>query len=69
MDDVMNNKDLRRLIFSYLRKYPKKRCHVCGLICVRDKEVNQYVDLMFSYPDNNTYCMKCYERNFRCNIS
>ena len=69
MENVMNNNDLRRYIFSFLRKYPKKRCHDCGLVCVWDKEVNQHVNMMFYYPENNTYCLKCYSENFRCTIT
>ena len=39
----MNNKDLRKLIFSYLRKYPKKVCFICERVCVWDKKVRDFL--------------------------
>lgn len=69
MESVMNNNDLRRYIFSFLRKYPKKKCYYCDLVCVWDKEVNHHVDMMFFYPETKTLCLKCHGENFRCTIT
>ena len=32
MEDVMNNTDLRNIIWSYLRKTPYKSCCECGCV-------------------------------------
>ena len=39
----MNNNNLRNIIFSFLRKYPKKRCNICECICIWDKDVKKYL--------------------------
>ena len=38
----MHNDDLRREIWSYLRKEPKLVCMKCGDVCVWDKKVKKY---------------------------
>ena len=43
MNIVMNNNNLRNIIFSFLRKYPKKRCNICECICIWDKDVKKYL--------------------------
>lgn len=60
---VMNNSDLLGLIFSFLRKYPKKACKRCNSVCVWDKKVRNYVELNY-YPWNmigDTLCYECYQ--------
>ena len=58
---VLNNIDLRKLIFSFLRKYPKKACQICDKVCVWDKKVNQYIELRYhpwkSYV--KILCLEC----------
>ena len=44
----MNNNDLRRLIWSYLRKKPKIACFKCNDVCVWDKKKNKTI-LLFIY--------------------
>ena len=47
MEDVMGNEDLRREIWSYLRKKPKLICTLCDQVLIWDKEVYEYH--VFSY--------------------
>ena len=42
MEDVMGNEDLRREIWSYLRKKPKLTCTLCDQVLIWDKEVCEY---------------------------
>ncbi len=42
MEDVMGNEDLRREIWSYLRKKPKLVCTLCDQVLIWDKEVYKY---------------------------
>jgi len=59
---VMNNNFIRKIICSYLRKKPKIKCKKCNLVCVWDKEINEYVEFNF-YPWNmygSTLCKKCF---------
>ena len=61
--NVMNNMDLRRVIWSYLRKEPKIKCYTCNCVCVWDKKVRNYVELNY-YPWNmigDTLCYECYQ--------
>ena len=59
MEKVMHNDDLRREIWSYLRKMPHKKCGKCNLICMwnADKIINKYADLGFQ-----VYCMECFHK-------
>ena len=59
MEKVMHNDDLRREIWSYLRKKPYKKCDKCNLICMwnADKIINKYADLGFQ-----VYCMECFHK-------
>ena len=64
MEKVMNNNDLRRLIWSYLRKEAKISCRNCKLVCVWDKKkVNTYYYFSGMVEDEITniyYCKKCW---------
>ena len=40
---VFENDDLRRYIFSFLRKEPQKKCTICGDVCVWDRTVKYYI--------------------------
>ena len=43
---VMNNNNLRKIIFSYFRKKPEIVCHKCNKVCKwNKKEINRYVDI------------------------
>jgi hypothetical protein len=66
MENVMNNDDLRRHIFSFLRKEPKKKCSICEDVCVWDKTVKHHLDInlsLFGFRNGNsdTYCTECWQ--------
>ena len=71
MEEVINNDDLRKLIFSYLRKEPKKSCSDCNKVCVWDKMVNPYVE----YPapfyikggKSKPFCIECWRKEVPLN--
>ena len=54
--------DLRKLIFSYLRKYPKKQCYLCADVIIWDKKaVKQYIDMSWVQDiPIQTYCIDCW---------
>ena len=76
-EEVMGNTDLRRLIWSFLRKEAIKRCYNCNKVLVWDKKVCNYTDdvkYLFHYrnEDNSivSFCMEClFLRLPRCNIT
>lgn len=61
MEKVMHNDDLRREIWSYLRKEPKLVCMKCGDVCVWDKKVKKYyfVPKMINVY-KSAYCGECW---------
>lgn len=73
-DKVFEIKDLRRYIFSFLRKDPKKKCYDCESVLIWDKKVNDYISIskeisQFTLPAGY-YCMSCYSQkmNLNCNL-
>ena len=46
MTYILNNSDIKGLIFNYLRKIPKKRCVSCKRVCVWDDERHPVKDFM-----------------------
>ncbi len=65
MEKVMNNYDLRRIIFNYLRKYPKVRCSYCPKICVWDKKrINDYTETKVKYGYKVVFCSDCIYKHF-----
>ena len=61
--DVMNNTDLRGVIWSYLRKEAKIKCNQCDIICVWDKKmINYYYTEDILNKDKHT-CIHCYWTN------
>ena len=58
MEDVLNNHDLRKIIWSYLRKTPYKTCYECGCVCMWDenKTITDYINL----GDNIVSCCRCF---------
>ena len=60
--EIMNNKDLRRIIFSYFRNPSQIFCQTCKKICLLDnKVVNKYMEI--SILDHTVIyylCMQCY---------
>lgn len=62
---VMNNEDLRSIIFSYFRKKPEKICVTCQKICVWNKEkFRDYTDFSFNYyPITLSQCYQCRKNN------
>ena len=58
--DVMNNNDLRRYIWCYLRKTPKISCFTCGKCCVWDsKIINKYVEYKYLQTNMKYDCKEC----------
>ena len=70
MEDIFLNDDLRRYIFSFLRKTPKKACQDCKKVLVWDNQVNEYMEplsnVFFGFKDAS-YCQHCYYN--RLNVS
>mgnify|MGYP001227846962 CR=1 FL=1 len=76
-EKVMENQDLRRLIWSYLRKKPQKICCYCKKVLVWDNKVCNYIeDVKFLYHFSTNpnpivpLCMDCQLLRLpRCTIS
>ena len=62
-EKVMNNNDLRNLIFSYFRKEPEIKCQKCKNVCVWDKNkiIRNYIEIpAFDYTVIFYQCVNCY---------
>ena len=66
---VMGIEDLRREIFSYLRKKAKVECIICKRVCVWDKKVCNYITYkpniqiqygIFAGLVFGDYCIRCW---------
>ena len=69
---VWYNKDLRREIFSYLRKEAKVKCDQCNEVCIWDKKTIQlYHEEKYKDGIISIKCYKCYWTNMvdLCSIS
>ena len=64
-EKVMGNSDLRRLIWSFLRKKPQRDCFYCGRVLIWDKEVHRH----FSFPilDFTVIVYECIECSQKSN--
>ena len=61
---VWYNDDLRREIFSYLRKEPKVKCDQCDDVCVWDKKMLKiYFEEKYKDGMKSIKCYKCYWTN------
>ncbi len=61
--DVMNNTDLRGVIWGYLRKEPKIKCFDCHVVCVWDKKIINFY-YTEEFLDKKKYtCINCYWTN------
>lgn len=58
MDDVMNNTDLRGVIWSFLRTEAEINCHGCKKVLVWDKKK---VDRYFTYHHGKCLSHYCYD--------
>tara|TARA_B100000963_G_C22622669_1_gene670756 strand:- start:2588 stop:2827 length:240 start_codon:yes stop_codon:yes gene_type:complete len=71
MEDVMNNNDLRRLIWSYLRKEAKVSCHLCKDVCIWDikrRKQYYYMSMLIEGELKNVYyCKECWLNNIPLN--
>ena len=75
--NVFEIEDLRRYIFSFLRKEPELICKDCNKVLIWDKKVTDFIRYnninvgQFFFIKNGSYCMNCHTQrfNFRCNIS
>ena len=67
--------DLRREIFSWLRKEPKVICKNCFAIVIWDKKVKEFINVSWGdYSDDGPviYCVDCWGLMLpgpQCNIS
>ena len=66
-EKVMSIDDLRRKIFSYLRKEAKIKCRLCERVCVWDKRICYYITFnpklkygAFATIPRGNYCIKCW---------
>lgn len=61
MEDVMNNNDLRYIIFSFFRKKPHKQCTECKRVLMwnENKTLHKFVEW-----DNFLLCNDCFKFNF-----
>ena len=71
--NVFEINEIRNLIFSYLRKHPKKTCIHCNKVCVWDKEVASYVQTNVEKSTfNYVLCEECYDlfsSQMYCNVT
>ena len=61
MEAVMNNPDLRGVIFSFFRSKNYAKCMKCGIVC-RDNLGNQYRSFVKWSNFTNCYC--CFYKGF-----
>ena len=61
---VMNNNDLRRIIFSYFRTEPEVVCCSCKKVCVWDKKIiRRYTQIpVRDHFIVYTQCLECHWR-------
>ena len=61
-EKVMNNNDLRNIIFSYFRKEPEITCQNCKKVCVWDKKIiRNYMEIQILDHTIIYYqCVDCY---------
>ena len=60
MQKVMNNYDIRREIWGFLRKEPKKICFKCKSVLIWDKKVKNYYTFPKYYQHENiSICHEC----------
>ena len=63
MENVMNNSDLRREIWSYLRKEPQLICMKCRKVCIWDKKVRKYYFIPnMTDVQKSAYCLICWNK-------
>ena len=56
--------DLRREIFSYLRKNPQLICVECSTVLIWDKQIKPHLKIPFLYTNpDGYYCVNCW-RNY-----
>lgn len=63
--EVWECNDLRKEIFSYLRKTPKLHCIHCYKVLIWDKKVHDYI--MISWIENSPTvptCVGCWYNNY-----
>ena len=64
MDLVVHDDNLRRIIFSYLKKKPLYRCTICNNICMwnNKKKILDFVILYYS-----CICFDCIRKLYKVN--
>jgi hypothetical protein len=53
------NSDFKKIIFSFLRKKPKKICFYCKDVCIWNKKVKEYY-YAYYVSSGTLYCIDCY---------
>ena len=68
--------DIRKHIFSFLRKEPILKCSMCKCVLIWDKSVKEHFiinqdDYFIRLINNGNYCLHCYYKNIKlnCNFS
>ncbi len=61
-EKVMNNKDLRNIIFSYFRKEPEIVCQKCKNVCVwNNRKIRNYIEIpILDFTAIFYKCINCY---------
>jgi len=61
-EQVMNNRDLRGVIFSFFRTKPQNVCDKYKKVCLwNDKIVNRYMEIpILDHTVIHYQCMECY---------
>lgn len=61
-EKVMNNKDLRNIIFSFFRKEPEIICQQCKKVCIwNKKKFRNYVEIpTLDYTVIYYQCVNCF---------
>ena len=57
--------DLKKYIFSFLRKTPRLICNCCNKVLIWDRKVNDYIMITWStYKNNVPNCIDCWYNNY-----
>lgn len=70
MEDVMNNRDLRSVIWKFLRKKPKVSCRHCNKTLIWDRERVEHYFEVFIGAETYSFCYMCWDKvpNTGCTI-
>lgn len=65
MINIFEIDDIRKYIFSFLRKEPKEICKNCKIVLIWDKDVRKNFNISIKKHENfellnGYYCIECY---------